>query len=177
MSTKPTSCIPKALPIQGAVCRNQAHLQLTFLPSDGNAKKLGFSDSVYPQQSKVKNSIMLARTLLLALASAVSIVTAQSIDPDSVPLATRGLSPIFARLYAVSDLYFPDQWCESQKSSCPLLCLQLPGASETPEHNDCNSVSPILCSSFRWSFFLTSLHIENPLLQLRLQQRPVSQCL
>ncbi|KAL2001224.1 hypothetical protein VTN02DRAFT_2085 [Thermoascus thermophilus] len=66
---------------------------------------------------------MLARTLLLALASAVSIVTAQSIDPDSVPLSTR------------------DQWCESQKSSCPLLCLQLPGASESPEQNSCNSTT------------------------------------
>ncbi|KAL2216031.1 hypothetical protein M432DRAFT_85050 [Thermoascus aurantiacus ATCC 26904] len=66
---------------------------------------------------------MLARTLLLALTSAVSLVTAQdtrTIDPNSVPLSTR------------------DNWCDSQKSACPLLCLQLPGATEVPESNTCN---------------------------------------
>ena len=34
-----------------------------------------------------------------------------------------------------------DTWCTNQKSSCPLLCLQIPGASSTPESNICDSVS------------------------------------
>ncbi|KAE9368495.1 hypothetical protein N431DRAFT_428274 [Stipitochalara longipes BDJ] len=42
------------------------------------------------------------------------------IDPTSVPLATR------------------QQWCTSQETACPLLCLQLPGASSTTAANDCD---------------------------------------
>jgi len=42
------------------------------------------------------------------------------IDPTSVPLSTR------------------QQWCTSQETSCPLLCLQLPGASSTTTENDCD---------------------------------------
>jgi hypothetical protein len=42
------------------------------------------------------------------------------IDPNSVPLSTR------------------TQWCTAQKTSCPLLCLQLPGASSTTSANDCD---------------------------------------
>jgi len=42
------------------------------------------------------------------------------IDPTSVPLSTR------------------QQWCTSQQTSCPLLCLQLPGSSSTTATNDCN---------------------------------------
>ncbi|KAN0093938.1 hypothetical protein V8E51_017122 [Hyaloscypha variabilis] len=42
------------------------------------------------------------------------------IDPNSVPLATR------------------QQWCTSQETACPLLCLQLPGASSTTAANDCD---------------------------------------
>jgi len=43
-----------------------------------------------------------------------------TINPDSVPLATR------------------TSWCQSQLSSCPLLCLQLPGNSSTTEVNYCD---------------------------------------
>jgi len=43
------------------------------------------------------------------------------IDPTSVPLSTR------------------QQWCQSQQTACPLLCLQLPGASSTTTANDCNA--------------------------------------
>jgi hypothetical protein len=42
------------------------------------------------------------------------------IDPNSVPLSTR------------------TQWCTAQETSCPLLCLQLPGASSTTSANDCD---------------------------------------
>ncbi|KAL4902585.1 hypothetical protein BDW74DRAFT_180691 [Aspergillus multicolor] len=31
------------------------------------------------------------------------------------------------------------QWCTAQTSSCPLLCLQLPGASGDPTSNTCDS--------------------------------------
>jgi len=42
------------------------------------------------------------------------------IDPNSVPLTTR------------------TSWCQSQINECPLLCLQLPGASSTTSANDCD---------------------------------------
>lgn len=42
------------------------------------------------------------------------------IDPTSVPIQTR------------------DQWCTTQETSCPLLCLQLPGSSSTTTANDCD---------------------------------------
>ncbi|KAE8451041.1 hypothetical protein EG329_004713 [Mollisiaceae sp. DMI_Dod_QoI] len=42
------------------------------------------------------------------------------IDPNSVPLATR------------------TSWCQTQMTSCPLLCLQLPGESSTTDANDCD---------------------------------------
>ncbi|KAJ9215598.1 hypothetical protein DTO166G4_2704 [Paecilomyces variotii] len=57
----------------------------------------------------------------LHLRVAVSRALSQnSIDPNSVPLSTR------------------DQWCQSQKTSCPLICLQLPGVTGQPEDNSCN---------------------------------------
>ena len=31
-------------------------------------------------------------------------------------------------------------WCQSQITSCPLLCLQLPGESSTTQANDCDAV-------------------------------------
>ncbi|KUJ24347.1 uncharacterized protein LY89DRAFT_679505 [Mollisia scopiformis] len=42
------------------------------------------------------------------------------IDPNSVPLSDR------------------TSWCQSQMTSCPLLCLQLPGESSTTDANDCD---------------------------------------
>ncbi|EAU38759.1 conserved hypothetical protein [Aspergillus terreus NIH2624] len=32
-------------------------------------------------------------------------------------------------------------WCQQQTSTCPLLCLQMPGASSNPSANTCDSVS------------------------------------
>ncbi|KAJ5124548.1 uncharacterized protein N7515_008373 [Penicillium bovifimosum] len=61
---------------------------------------------------------MLSKTMLI-LASAVTLVNSQ-FDPLSVPLATR------------------EAWCNSQTSACPLLCLQLPGASGSPTTNTCS---------------------------------------
>ncbi|KAL1967181.1 hypothetical protein VTN77DRAFT_3472 [Rasamsonia byssochlamydoides] len=65
---------------------------------------------------------MLAQALLL-LCSVVGLATTQStqsIDPNTVPLSTR------------------DQWCQSQQISCPLICLQLPNTTDTPESNTCD---------------------------------------
>jgi len=44
-----------------------------------------------------------------------------TIDPNSVPLATR------------------QKWCEQEKATCPLLCLQLPGQSSTTAANTCDA--------------------------------------
>ncbi|KAJ5306715.1 hypothetical protein PENANT_c003G01525 [Penicillium antarcticum] len=63
---------------------------------------------------------------LLVLASAASLASCQSnstINPTSVPYATR------------------QAWCGSQTSSCPLLCLQLPGASGSPTTNTCDAAT------------------------------------
>ncbi|KAK2625552.1 hypothetical protein QTJ16_004864 [Diplocarpon rosae] len=46
-----------------------------------------------------------------------------TIDPNSVSLAIR------------------QGWCNSQQSTCPLLCLQLQGDSSTTEANDCDAES------------------------------------
>jgi len=56
-------------------------------------------------------------SLLLAVAG---IAVSQTINPDTVPQATR------------------DSWCRDQKSSCPLLCLQT-STSETTKSNTCDS--------------------------------------
>jgi len=55
-------------------------------------------------------------TVLTGLAS---IVGSQSIDPTSVPLSTR------------------DSWCQDQKNSCPLLCLQTANSAATTS-NTCD---------------------------------------
>ncbi|KAJ5731420.1 uncharacterized protein N7483_005928 [Penicillium malachiteum] len=54
--------------------------------------------------------------LVLLLASAVAMVSCQytwtpTIDPNSVPMATR------------------ENWCLSQTSSCPILCMQMPNTT------------------------------------------------
>ncbi|KAJ5114516.1 hypothetical protein NUU61_000275 [Penicillium alfredii] len=62
--------------------------------------------------------------LFLVIASGLTLVNSQSaisIDPSSVPLSTR------------------EAWCSSQTSSCPLLCLQVPGASGSPSSNKCTA--------------------------------------
>ncbi|CAG7962380.1 unnamed protein product [Penicillium nalgiovense] len=62
---------------------------------------------------------MLSKTMFI-LASAATLVNSQ-FDPTSVPYATR------------------QAWCNSQTSACPILCLQLPGASGTPTTNTCSA--------------------------------------
>ncbi|KAM5446187.1 hypothetical protein MaudCBS49596_006740 [Microsporum audouinii] len=57
---------------------------------------------------------------LLAAAAIARVASAQAVDPDSVDEATR------------------EQWCLAQQTSCPLICLQLPGTTETPAANDCD---------------------------------------
>ncbi|PGH15477.1 hypothetical protein AJ79_02454 [Helicocarpus griseus UAMH5409] len=58
--------------------------------------------------------------VLLALSSIAGLVSSQSIDPDTVPEATR------------------QAWCRDQKSSCPLLCMQTKGSKGKPDPNDCD---------------------------------------
>jgi len=53
--------------------------------------------------------------------SLISLAASQTIDPNTVPLATR------------------DAWCTSQITQCPLLCLQIPGEnSAATESNTCD---------------------------------------
>lgn len=61
-----------------------------------------------------------AAVLASALLTVVKSQASYYIDPSTVPLSTR------------------DSWCTSQITSCPLLCLQLPGNSATTEENDCD---------------------------------------
>lgn len=42
------------------------------------------------------------------------------------------------------------KWCNDQKSTCPLLCLQIPGASKTPAKNDCDPVSSADSLALSW---------------------------
>ncbi|KAJ5153950.1 uncharacterized protein N7500_009389 [Penicillium coprophilum] len=73
---------------------------------------------------------MLSKTLFI-LASAATLVNSQ-FDPKSVPYTTR------------------EAWCNSQTSACPLLCLQLPGASGSPTSNTCSADTLLyycLCSN------------------------------
>ncbi|OJD10980.1 hypothetical protein ACJ73_09642 [Blastomyces percursus] len=63
---------------------------------------------------------MLFPTILLALSSIAGVVSSQSIDPSTIPEATR------------------KAWCRDQISSCPLLCLQGKGAPGEPESNNCD---------------------------------------
>lgn len=61
---------------------------------------------------------MLAHTLLL-LGALIRLANTQ-IDPNSVDPATRAA------------------WCLDQQVACPLICLQLPGASGPPISNTCD---------------------------------------
>jgi len=66
---------------------------------------------------KLSTAVLATALFSLSVRSQISYY----IDPDSVPISTR------------------TQWCSSQLTSCPLLCLQLPGESSTTEANDCNA--------------------------------------
>jgi len=66
-------------------------------------------------------SLKLSATVLITALFSMSVSQVTYwIDPTSVPLSTR------------------EQWCTSQETACPLLCLQLPGSSSTTTANDCN---------------------------------------
>lgn len=60
-------------------------------------------------------------TAIAAIALFVSTKAQYVIDPESVPIETR------------------NKWCVSQEAVCPLLCLQLPGASATTASNTCDA--------------------------------------
>jgi len=59
-------------------------------------------------------------TAVAVIALLVSAQAQYTINPNSVPLATR------------------EKWCTSQEAACPLLCLQLPGSSSTTAANTCD---------------------------------------
>ncbi|KAL4888189.1 hypothetical protein BDV59DRAFT_147954 [Aspergillus ambiguus] len=61
---------------------------------------------------------------LAILTTMVGLATSQTnatISPSSVDSSTRSY------------------WCQQQTSTCPLLCLQMPGASSNPSANTCDS--------------------------------------
>ncbi|KAE8354164.1 hypothetical protein BDV28DRAFT_147408 [Aspergillus coremiiformis] len=58
--------------------------------------------------------------LIATLAGLAIGQSTSNIDTNSVPKSTR------------------KQWCESQISACPLICLQLPGTSGQPKDNSCD---------------------------------------
>lgn len=60
--------------------------------------------------------------LTAIVASFAGFVASQAIDPDSVSLSTR------------------DSWCSDQKTTCPLLCLQITNSASTTA-NDCDPTS------------------------------------
>lgn len=63
-------------------------------------------------------------TIAVAAVSAfLSTATAQTIDPNSVPLATR------------------DAWCTSQISACPLICTQETNGSAATYSNTCDATT------------------------------------
>ncbi|KAK6583382.1 hypothetical protein PZA11_004458 [Diplocarpon coronariae] len=69
----------------------------------------------------VKTSAAVVATAFFAMnANSQAVYT---IDPNSVSLSIR------------------QGWCNSQQSTCPLLCLQLQGDSSTTEANDCDADS------------------------------------
>ncbi|OJJ32012.1 hypothetical protein ASPWEDRAFT_91928, partial [Aspergillus wentii DTO 134E9] len=59
--------------------------------------------------------------VLAAVVRLVSCQTTASVDTGSLDQSTK------------------DSWCQSQTSSCPLICLQLPGATGNTKENSCNA--------------------------------------
>jgi hypothetical protein len=85
---------------------------------------------------------MLAQGVLY-LAWMVSLAASQSIDPSTIPIATRrkfSLSFLISRRNMTSNVA-PEYWCEQQKASCPLICLQLPNGTASTDSDTCDAVS------------------------------------
>lgn len=79
---------------------------------------------------------------LLYLTCMAGLVASQSIDPNSIPLATRGkdISALKRSCVQIADRTDTDQWCNQQQTSCPLICTQLPNGTSTPKSNTCDPV-------------------------------------
>lgn len=74
-----------------------------------------------PQSASPLPSNMMFRTIaVVAVTALLSTVTAQTIDPDSVDIATR------------------DTWCTSQITACPLICTQETNGSAAVYSNTCD---------------------------------------
>ena len=79
------------------------------------------------------------RSTVFAVAAAF-VATARAdyyIDPESVPLGTRGESPdpFSARAWTDNGL---ENWCENEKDTCPLICQQV--EHRTTLVNECDPV-------------------------------------
>ena len=78
--------------------------------------------------------------LAVVVATLFELISSQSIDPNSVDIATRGMGiHSISNVDQDADLSL-DDWCTKQKASCPLLCLQIPGATAGTEANSCDPV-------------------------------------
>ncbi|KAK8229504.1 hypothetical protein HDK77DRAFT_453895 [Phyllosticta capitalensis] len=105
-----------------ASSRQRSALYSQFLLLD-----LSFRSSCTSQSRQEKNpqSDTMRLFSTVALVATISrLSSTQQIDPDSVSSSTR------------------DQWCTSQKSQCPLICLQVYENTTTgsdPEQNDCDA--------------------------------------
>ncbi|CAG8430190.1 unnamed protein product [Penicillium salamii] len=82
---------------------------------------------------------MLSKTLFI-IASAT--LASCQLDLSSVPLATR------------------EAWCNSQTSACPLLCLQISGASGSPTSNNCSAVSQSSSGRFQGRNLLSQTTLD-----------------
>ena len=98
--------------------------------------------------------------LTFIFVSLINIVTSQTIDPNSVPISTRGKQALIGRAsrsFVILSMLL-DTWCTTQESSCPLLCYQT-NATDAPIANTCTAVSNFipLLSKKRLTFHQSDL--------------------
>ena len=82
--------------------------------------------------------------LTALLVAGAKLAIPQSIDPSSVDPATKSKSSFSSLFLTIQNLLLTldvGKWCTDQKASCPLLCLQIPGASAVPSSNTCDDTS------------------------------------
>lgn len=75
----------------------------------------------------------------LLVVTSLKFCGSQTIDPSTVDDDTKskhicGVTKINAESCEL------ETWCKNQKSSCPLLCLQIPDATDSTEENTCDPV-------------------------------------
>ena len=117
---------------------------------------------------------------LLSLIALATLAVGQ-IDPNTVPISTRGqFYPVISPINVYADILFCplDNWCESQTASCPLICLSIKGASGSTRTNTCDPVRySALGDGMVPANTMSFMGTEISLLHLHLQQRHRPQCL